>query len=68
MVVCYGLKANIYNVELQMVKTLTKESAFSCRIAETMNVDPGHTFGACLQPEDYGKYMTFLLDKLTHAH
>ncbi|XP_075835067.1 EF-hand domain-containing family member B [Microtus pennsylvanicus] len=23
-------------------------------IAETMNVDPGHTFGACLQPEDYG--------------
>ncbi|XP_041911683.1 EF-hand domain-containing family member B [Arvicola amphibius] len=23
-------------------------------IAETMNVDPGHTFGACLKPEDYG--------------
>ncbi|XP_076413643.1 EF-hand domain-containing family member B [Peromyscus maniculatus bairdii] len=23
-------------------------------IAETMNVTPGHTFGACLQPEEYG--------------
>ncbi|KAM6177384.1 EF-hand domain-containing family member B [Erethizon dorsatum] len=23
-------------------------------IAETMNVPPGHTFGACLSPEDYG--------------
>nr|XP_034377186.1 LOW QUALITY PROTEIN: EF-hand domain-containing family member B [Arvicanthis niloticus] len=23
-------------------------------IAETMNVPPGHTFGACLQPEEYG--------------
>ncbi|OBS78108.1 hypothetical protein A6R68_19505, partial [Neotoma lepida] len=23
-------------------------------IAETMNVAPGHTFGACLQPEEYG--------------
>uniref|UniRef100_A0A8C6ICB2 EF hand domain family, member B n=1 Tax=Mus spicilegus TaxID=10103 RepID=A0A8C6ICB2_MUSSI len=23
-------------------------------IAETMNVPPGHTFGSCLQPEEYG--------------
>uniref|UniRef100_A0A5F9D758 EF-hand domain family member B n=1 Tax=Oryctolagus cuniculus TaxID=9986 RepID=A0A5F9D758_RABIT len=24
-------------------------------IAETMNVPPGHTFGACLRPEEYGR-------------
>ncbi|KAL1771437.1 EF-hand domain-containing family member B [Sigmodon hispidus] len=32
-------------------------------ISETMNVAPDHTFGACLQPEEYGKYVNSLLDK-----
>lgn len=39
-----------------MVGIFTKETFFFDRIAETMNVPPDHTFGACLCPEDYGKY------------
>lgn len=39
-----------------VVGIFTKETFFFDRIAETMNVPPDHTFGACLRPEDYGKY------------
>ena len=42
-----------------MVGIFTKETFFFDSIAETMNVPPDHTFGACLRPEDYGKYTVF---------
>lgn len=43
-----------------MVGIFTKGTFFFDSIAETMNVPPDHTFGACLRPEDYGKYTVSL--------
>ncbi|EGV96429.1 EF-hand domain-containing family member B [Cricetulus griseus] len=51
-----GLKQTC-SFQLQVVENLTKESVFSHSIAETMNIAPGHTFGACLKPEEYGDGM-----------
>lgn len=48
-----------------MVGILTKGFVFLDSIAETMNVHPDHTFGACLRPDDYGKYTDFLFTKQT---
>lgn len=48
-----------------MVGIFTKIFVFFNSIAETMNVPPDHTFGACLRPEEYGKYTNFLLKKQT---
>ena len=48
-----------------MVVFLTEGFVCFDSIAETMNVPPDHTFGACLRPEDYGKYPDFLLTKQT---
>lgn len=50
-----------------MVGILTKGFVFFDSIAETMNVPPDHTFGACLRPEEYGKYTNFLLKKQTET-
>lgn len=46
-----------------VVSILTKGFVFFDSIAETMNVPPDHTFGACLRAEEYGKYTNFLLKK-----
>lgn len=50
-----------------MVGILTKGFVFLASIAETMNVHPDHTFGACLRPDDYGKYTDFLLNKTNNT-
>lgn len=48
-----------------VVGIFTKRFVFFDSIAETMNVPPDHIFGACLRPDDYGKYTNFLLKKQT---
>lgn len=50
-----------------MASILTERFVFFDSIAETMNVPPDHTFGACLRPEEYGKYINFLLNKQTKS-